>query len=68
MSGEGRPSGIEESAVPKRLAKPSCRKCFGRGFTGRLEDGKVVPCVCTFRATLKLMKQAAANAAEKENK
>ena len=32
----------------KRLPKKSCKKCHGKGYTGRNTiSGKYVPCVCT---------------------
>ena len=49
------PMGIPESAIPRHLAKDNCNKCFGRGFSGWLENGDVVPCVCVLKATDKLM-------------
>jgi hypothetical protein len=33
-----------------QLPKPSCRKCFGTGISGRnVTTGDVVPCPCTRR-------------------
>lgn len=65
------PRGIPESAIPRRLVKEDCERCFGRGWTGRLvseEEGLVVPCRCVLEATSKLIKRKAAEAARKDKK
>ena len=38
--------GVPRDQVPEGLAKPGCRRCFGRGFTGAYSNGNVVPCRC----------------------
>ena len=30
--------------------KPSCKKCFGRGYIGINDNGKYVPCTCCCKA------------------
>ena len=35
------------STVPMEVrARKSCRKCYGRGYTGKFSDGRLVPCRC----------------------
>lgn len=33
----------------KSMPKKGCKRCFGRGYIGRLADGRVMVCRCTNR-------------------
>ncbi len=33
----------------RRLPKPSCRSCSGRGHVGKNDQGQFVPCSCVMR-------------------
>jgi hypothetical protein len=38
----------------KSLAKPACRKCHGRGYTGtNVKTGQLMPCRCYVKAYIK---------------
>ena len=37
---------VPKARIPRGLAKPGCRRCFGRGWTGEYANGNAVPCRC----------------------
>ena len=41
--------GVDEKEIPKQMVDPDCRKCFGRGFSARFQDGSALPCSCVMR-------------------
>ena len=51
-----------------RLAKPSCGKCYGRGFTATMSDGRLVACRCSQNNGKIVLAQAQAIRAAQENK
>ena len=47
MDSEIKETTATSSTVPMEvLARKSCRKCYGRGYTGKFLDGRLVPCRC----------------------
>lgn len=60
--------GCPEAAIPGKLADRNCRKCFGRGWSGRYGSGDVAPCSCVLKRTKRLHAEAIAKAAKESGK
>ena len=43
--------GVDEKEIPAVLIDKDCRKCFGRGFTAKFQDGSALPCACVMQET-----------------
>jgi len=39
-----------------KYAKPGCRRCYGRGWTGKMSDGRVLLCRCAQTGVAELMR------------
>ena len=59
---------VDPMTMLGKLAKPGCGKCYGRGYTATMHDGRPVPCRCALNNGRLVLQQAAAiRAAQKKD-